>query len=166
MKKTKIGSMLVVAMLLFVSFGVAGYNKEKLNSGYEYQIHSVKEKKEMDISLAFSSPVIEYGGNYATIKACGLSCSSEGGKPVLPVQSNVLTFPLGTRIVHVETVPPHPAKMAISKQIQPAYKPVALNMKPQKISCTPDKELYASDAPYPQTWYRYALGGGLLMENT
>ena len=158
MRRAVIGIFLAV-LLLFGSMGIAGFNGKTERHSHQL-FYSTTESREMSISLDFSSPAVEENGNYAIIKVNGLSCFSESGKPVLPVESKVLTFPLGTKILKIETTPFHTKTMSIEKQIQPGYKPMPLN-KMDSIICKPDKEIYESNAPYPNTWYSYSLGGGL-----
>ena len=163
MKKARIGGILLAIMLMFGSVGLAGFSGKNMEK-YSHQLnHFTKEEKEISISLDFSSPIIEENDDFAVVKMKGLTCFSESGRPVLPVETKVLTFPLGTKILQIEMTPFHTKRMDIEKQIQPGYKPVPLNGMHDAI-CIPDKQVYESNDPYPNAWYRYAVGGGLVNE--
>jgi len=159
MQKRRIVGAFVVAMLLFVSIGVAGVERENLNGSYESQTRHYKAEREISISLTFPTPSVDSSGEYAAVTIDGLSSISESGEPVLPSASKVLKFPLGTKILSIEVTPVHPVKIQIPKKIQPAYKPVVKGT--SNVECTPDERTYESSAPYPSAWYRYGLGGGL-----
>ena len=154
MNKVRIGGVLIVVLLLIGSAAVGVNRKEKIGNTAYNQI-------EKDLSMHFSMPSVTYNGNYASIKIDGLhSIAYNSGEPILPVKTKVLTFPLGTK-VHVELSAVSSKRMNISMPIQPAYKPIALNAKYDKIRCEPDKNVYESSLPYPAKWYSYNLGGGL-----
>ena len=160
MTKRRIVGIFVVAMMLSVSFGMAGSNREMMSSGQDGHSNHYEKEEKMSISMNFPTPAVVSGKEYSSIKIEGLSSTSGDGNPVLPVKTKVLTFPLGTK-VHVDMAPPNPSRMTVPEKIQPAYKPVALNVKEKKAVCVPNEAVYKSSNAYPQTWYRYTLGGGL-----
>ena len=146
-------------MLMLGGIGIAGMEDSKEMRQHEY-CKSDAEGKEMSISLEFSSPIVEEKGEYAVVKMNGLASLSESGEPVLPAETKVLTFPLGTKILQIEMTSLSTKRMNVEKQIQPGYKSIPLN-RMHKITCVPDREIYESSNPYPNAWYRYTLGGGL-----
>jgi hypothetical protein len=116
-------------------------------------------------SMTISEPIITETSEYLTVSLEESESLLLGtGKPMLPVITNVFTFPLGTKIVDIK-VDFDTQKQVLSKKIQPSPKPVPLtnDLPFEKISAelVMDEEIYSSSALYPVESYTIREGAGI-----
>ncbi len=148
MERTKIASIVVVITFVISTFGLSIINAHDTEERYA------------EITLSFSRPAVEGGGDYMTVSLEGIdSYRMVAGEPVMPVSSTMLTFPLGTKILGVECTPINIKTMYLEKKIEPAPKPTLLNSTLSRV--VEKKEIYTSAAPYPERWCYYSTGGGI-----
>ncbi|MEA2054192.1 MAG: C25 family cysteine peptidase [Candidatus Thermoplasmatota archaeon] len=153
-EKTKVAVMLVVAILLFSSGGIAGvYNAGKAGVG---NVNVITE-----ISLSFSRPTVSSNENYVAVNVKEANSTLVASEPILPVHSTVLTFPLGTKILGVECIPLAIRTMKLDKKIEPAPEPILLDGKYSPKKVVENEGVYGSTAPYPERWCYYRTGGGI-----
>ncbi|HHH78107.1 MAG TPA: hypothetical protein ENL18_02705, partial [Thermoplasmatales archaeon] len=67
-------------------------------------------------------------GNYASISFDGCSSIHRSGYPVMPYKSEVLTFPLGTKIDGIDVSTGDVNTMHLDRKIIPASEPVRADM--------------------------------------
>ena len=146
--KTKIFRILAVIALLLVSFTTAETEKTGKNG--------VKT-----CEISFSAPEILGNGKYVNVNLEETnSIMRYAGNPMLPFYSKTMTFPLGTKIKSLECTCSQVKTMSVDKKIQPAPKPLPINIK-KKAEVTMDNEIYGSMDPYPNVWLAYRTSGGL-----
>ncbi len=132
----KILGILVVEMLLFSGFGIAGID----NNG---TINNLDDIETMEKTIAFSKPKIIDDGKYVKVMMEEANyILRKAGNPVLPVHSTIIKFPLGIEIVEVRCTPINIKTMELSKKISPF-------------------KINGNDVAYPKNWYDYKIGGGL-----
>ncbi len=118
-----------------------------------------EREKVMTLHFRFTKPEIKYEKEYAIIKMEGMHSLVDYGKPIIPYETKVLTFPLGTHVkVWLNSVDYGEEKT--TKLVMPGHKAIKLGVN-AKIERKLDEKVYGSSSPYPATWYRYRLAGGL-----
>jgi len=83
------------------------------------------------------------------------------GKPMLPVYSQTLNLPFGSKIISYEHEISEIQNIALSKKISPAPKPVIIGQEKSDSDFNIDQIIYNSDELYPENWFDSYLGGGL-----
>jgi len=120
-------------------------------------------------TLTFSQPAIkQYSSDYIEINFDGISTYlTNPGQPVLPEFVKSVELPFGAKNVNVEVTPNNVKEYEIDREIRPAPAHVLLVNNENSYSSTPikDEELYASDTPFPSSWYSYKVGCGLNANN-
>jgi hypothetical protein len=126
--------------------------------------NKISELKE--IELFFSTPQVNYNKNYAeiTLHEADLSIISPG-KPLLPKISQIVKFPLGTKIKNIEIVLPEVKQFTILKNINLVPYPLLNYGKMTNILSIFDKVLFKSSEEYPKQWFDYKTSGGLDYSN-
>ena len=143
----------VLIMLASGGFAINGNIKERTMQS------SVQSQHVTTVHFEFKKPYIKYETKYAVIGIDGLLPLEENGKPVVPYETKVLEFPLGTHVkVKIDSVKYKEEKIKIP--IIPGYKRVVLGSN-EKVERKADESIYESNSPYPATWYRYKAAGAL-----
>lgn len=115
--------------------------------------------------VCFTTPEIREDGNFTNIVIP--ECTSyimNAGKPMLPIYTQTITFPVRTEIVNVDFIFSSVQKARVYQRVIPASEHVPLDMKKAnyyKSATTLNKDVYSSFTPYPNTWYSYNMGRGL-----
>ncbi len=109
-------------------------------------------------SVSFLEPKIEIEKDFVTIHINEAnSYIMKQGKPMLPSYTQTYTFPLGTKIKSVVGTPKNIQTIPISKEIKPTPQAVIVG---QTISS--DKIINYGNEPYPEDWFQYDVGCGLI----
>jgi len=122
--------------------------------------NTVKEEKVTE-SVEFQSYQMIEEGEYAKILMEDANYMHYAGKPMLPYYTKVYYFPLGTK-VSVECIPKNIEIKHIDKKIMPAPAPKPLSIYYSSDENVGKDAVYDSMEAYPETWYSYYLGGGLV----
>ena len=140
----------VCLLLLTGGLGVQSYSKENV----EYEIDTAV--------IILSKPQIEETENGFSKLELEESSSflSEPGKPLLPVISNVFTFPLGTTIVDV-SVKCQIASLTLEKLLVPCSQPAIVDTYNGANGVVLDEAVYKSDALYPKQPFFIQQGAGI-----
>jgi len=134
----KIISIMVIACMLLAGFVIGGNNK-----------------KTITIEEIFQQPILVNMGRYAEIRMNGTnSFMLQPGKPLLPVKTIEMDFPLGTKIKDVKISISSVNNEKLDRKIEPV-------LTSSSISCAIDTKLYNSSSPYPEKWMTYSIGGGI-----
>jgi len=134
----KIISIMVIACMLSAGFVIGGNNK-----------------KTITIEEIFQQPILVNMGRYAEIRMNGTnSFMLQPGKPLLPVKTIEMDFPLGTKIKDVKISISSVNNEKLDRKIEPV-------LTSSSISCAIDTKLYNSSSPYPEKWMTYSIGGGI-----
>jgi len=148
----KIIPILIVGILVFSGLGAVALTDEKAYS------EKVEEK-----SIVISKPIIKNIGQYVTVNIEEATSSiSEPGKPMLPVVTEVSTFPFGTKICNVDVIISKVTEQVLPKEIQPTSEPKSLGVEIQGFK-GPSKnlEIYESSELFPSTSFSYKTASGL-----
>lgn len=155
--KTKIVAYLIVVLFLMGSVTTLGMGKQSTDN-------------EKTIAVKFSAPkttlsAIE-SNTYIQLQIGSADQSLyTAGEPILPMETTVLEFPLGTIITKVECVPQEIQTMTLPYKIMPAPQPIALNAENPVADYTADQATYTSAEYFPDSWVDYSTGGGLNSDN-
>jgi hypothetical protein len=152
----KILPILIVGILVLSGLGAVAGTDNKI------YFDKIEEK-----SIVISEPVVKDEGKYVTVNIDEATTSIlETGKPMLPVVTEVFTFPFGTKISSVEVTVSEANELVLSKEIKPAPEPVPLDVEIQTVK-EPAKNLilYHSKDLYPSTDYNYKIASGLENNN-
>ncbi len=142
--------------LMIISVAIMG------GSGETTSLCSQNERvKVYSLSLSLSKPNFEGKQSYVTIDLRESSSKlMKAGKPILPVITRTLTFPLGTKLLDID-VSIETQECMIDKKIEPAPKPVALDGKTHYEEVEEDQDVYESADLYPPYQYTIKTGAGL-----
>jgi len=143
---------ILVAMgLILANVAVVGVNR-----------HVVSEKgmEAMADEIHFSTYNLRENGEYLNVVMENARYLHRAGEPVLPYYTKTYYFPLGTR-VKVECIPESIEVEKVGRRIMPASEPTPLNSMGETKEIIKE-EVYASSKAYPDAWYSYNLGGGLV----
>jgi hypothetical protein len=116
-------------------------------------------------SMKISEPIIKYEGQYITVDLKEKkSFLLEPEKPMLPVISQVFTFPFKTKINSVEVIFSETNKLILQKEVKPALEPTPVGL---KVNSEPVKDLsiYENTDLYPSIDYSYTIASGLYDDN-
>jgi len=158
----KILPILVVGALVLSGLGAVAFTNNVTTNNYDN--NKSVEKSDM-MTLAFSPFVIEeYDSEYIEVNFEDTATYvMNPGHPVLPkvVKSFELLF--GARNVNVEVMVNNVQEYEIEKKIRPASPHIPLIATEEDIVVKSEKneKVYASEDPYPSTWYDYRIGCGL-----
>jgi len=153
--KKRILSILVVMLLLFTGVNVlAGDTLE----------NKMKTCFESD-DIFFSQVSILSDEKYATIEISEAnSFLRTPDAPMLPYFTKTYVYPFGTKILNVEIIPKTVIHQKIDKKIKPAPRPIPKTKISLKNAFSPseNKQIYLSNALYPNEWYSYNIKCGLM----
>ena len=149
----KILPFIVVTILVVGGFGAFATTDKK-----NYDIIKIKE-----VSIVISEPVIIDTGQYITVNIKeATSVLLEPGKPMLPVITQVFTFPFETKIISVDITISDADELILQKEIQPAPTPVPMNVGIKVTNkAIKDTKVYDSSELYPTSDYNYIAASGL-----
>ncbi|HEC81169.1 MAG TPA: peptidase C25, partial [Thermoplasmatales archaeon] len=146
-------SMQLVILLILNTFVVVGLSDATSNA--------MQDKLLKVYSITLSEPCFGEKEGYVTVDLKeAASWLMEAGKPMLPVVTKVLAFPLGTRVLDVN-VSIKMKKYVLDKRIKPAPKPAALDGHTIHEFSEEDKHVYGSTDLYPSDQYVTKTGAGL-----
>jgi hypothetical protein len=146
----KILLLLLVGILIFNGFGATAITRE--TKAFKYQTK--------EISVSFSEPIIRETDQYIIIDFNEATSSiSDVGKPILPVVTQIFTFPFGSKLVDVEVHFSNVKKISLSKEIQSTSKSSPINTISQESR--KNKEIYEYADLYPSDSYKITTGGGI-----
>ena len=148
----KILPILIVGILVLSGLGAVALTDEKTHT------EKVEEK-----SIVISKPVINDIGQYVTVNIDETTSSlSVPGKPMLPVVTEVFTFPFGTNINNVDVIISEVNEHVLTKEIRPNPEPKSLDVEKQVFK-EPSKNLkiYESSELYPSNGFSYKTASGL-----
>ena len=146
-------AIVIAAGLILANVAVVGVQKVNIK---DKSTEAVVEK------MHFSSYALKKNGEYLNVVMDGANYLHRAGEPILPYYTKVYYFPLGTR-VKVECIPDSIEVEKIGGKITPAMPSVPLNAVRQGMKEVDiNKGIYANENAYPDTWYSYTLGGGLV----
>jgi hypothetical protein len=114
--------------------------------------------------LLFSSPIIEFEGEFISINVEGAnSVLQSPGMPILPVYKKTLTFPFGTKIKDVECIINSDIEQRIvPKNIVTASEPIYPGfVEDPKVDADQVEQNLIIESLYPESWFDYNLGCGL-----
>lgn len=113
------------------------------------------------VSQNFLQPNTKENGEYIVIDmGTNMATLMNEGMPILPYTTEILTFPIGTRIKDVTVKTSEVKTVQLNKKITVSPQQLPLsnkNMEP----ITMNTAAYASAEVYPDKWYGYRTGGGL-----
>lgn len=148
----KIVSILSVGFLILSGFSVISLAND--------QTFELKTEKKQ---LVFSEPIIKDEGEFLNIDLKeATTYLLDASKPLLPVITQVFTFPFKTKINNVEVFFSKPQNIVLSKHVKPASEPIILNKELQSVDqLVKNIEIYESENIYPSTIFSYTVGTGL-----
>ena len=142
----KILILLVVGILLASGLGISATSAET---------DTKIEKKQ----LSFSKPIINQEKEYTTLEIKEAnSYLMEQNKPMLPTYTHTFTYPFNTDIKNVECTIKQTKQIEITKQIQPTPEIVSTGLATE----TRKETSYNINEPYPEKWYEYDIGTGII----
>ncbi|HHH78015.1 MAG TPA: hypothetical protein ENL18_02240, partial [Thermoplasmatales archaeon] len=145
------------AFLMFMgSISIAGVN----DTGNET---ATGEKSGFVIPMhfSFSLPSEYEKENFSVIDVGGADeAISMPSRPSMPYKSEVLTFPLGTKIDGIEVSTGDVNTMHLDRKIIPASEPVRADMS-NTVAERKEGKIYLSNEPYPSNWVEWNTGAGL-----
>ena len=151
----KIAVPLVVLVFLFSSAFAGVVNN--INPAGSADVSENEIMKEMNFSF---NGITVNGGEYENIASDGCSSIHRSGYPVMPYKSEVLTFPLGTKIDGIDVSTGDINTMHLDRKIIPASEPVRADMS-NTVAERKEGKIYLSDEPYPSNWVEWNTGAGL-----
>jgi len=171
----KILPIFVVGILVLSGFGAAAViNENMLSMKIKENSETVKinvkpmEKSE-SFAISFSPLVIEeIDSTYAEVRLTDSSTYlMNSGKPMLPMVVKAVELPFGATNIGVKVTPKNVQECEISKEIRPAPYHIPLIESENGINMQMQKEetVYASQLPFPSTWFSYDVGCGLNAAN-
>ncbi|NHJ49334.1 MAG: hypothetical protein FK733_16210 [Asgard group archaeon] len=148
----KIIPILIVGILVLGGLGAVALTDEKIYN------EKVEEK-----SIVISEPVINDIGQYVTVDIEEATTSIlEPGKPMLPVVTEVFTFPFGTKIRSVDVIISKVNEQFLPKEIQPTPEPKPLDVEIQAFKGhNKDLRFYETTELYPSSSFSYKTASGL-----
>ncbi len=120
------------------------------------------EKNYIHETILFSNPSLHDEGNYISVE-CSQQTSymMDTGKPVLPVYTQVFTFPRGTTIENIDVVFSEPIETPLEKKVIPAPAPMPLIAGTPVSQTKEDVTVYTEDDIYPEYQWTSSIKAGL-----
>ncbi len=149
--------MLFATMLVCIVLG------SSLSMGINAPLHEIKtgtSAQELVIPITFPELDVTQDGNYLSLGMDNAFYLSHEGYPVMPYQTQVLKFPVGTKIERITVEISEEKIIDLPKKIVPATQPVVTNMKEIIKREHKEAEIYSSSDPYPSEWTSYHVGIG------
>ena len=110
-------------------------------------------------------PITEETDSYLSVQVKGTNALlKDTGKPMLPVYLSTFTFSQNVKIKSISCIYSNVQEKSIARKIVPTPEPIPYNsLDSEKIKSvyTEDKEIYESEALYPNNWYEYTIRCGL-----
>ena len=151
----KIVVLLAISVFLFSSAFAGVVNN--INPAGSADVSENEIMKEMNFSF---NGITVNGGEYENIASDGCSSIHRSGYPVMPYKSEVLTFPLGTKIDGIDVSTGDINTMHLDRKIIPASEPVRADMS-NTVAERKEGKIYLSNEPYPSNWVELNTGAGL-----
>ncbi len=152
----KVVAILVVSAFLFSSTVFAGLTKES------FMQKASDSESFLNVVHTFSFSEVEVNEEGGYVKVAVETCENvmHTSYPMLPYNTEVMTFPFGTKIEDIEVTTSDVNVMQLDKKIKPAPKPISANMKSTQVEIK-EGEIYSSSEPYPSDWCTYNIGAGI-----
>lgn len=118
------------------------------------------------LHFSFSNPEFTDLGDFFQIAMKGTnSYLYDTGTPLLPIATQTLDLPFGTKIKDIVIDVNSVQSVVIDKPIQPAPAPFHLTGQFEEERYPLNPFIYQSDFVFPNAWYSYSMGSGLNSEN-
>ena len=144
----KLLAILIVCILVLGGLGAVAKTDDK------------KSKTEL---IDISEPMISNSDQFFKIDLKeSTSTFLDPGKPEIPVIKRIFTFPFGTKISNVDVVFSDINEMSLSKKIKPSPEPSIPGVIQFVTQSTMDETIYNSANLYPESWFIYDIGSGLI----
>ncbi len=159
MKKIKVLLTALIA-LIFIGTSALGSLHTRLVEDVT-EIHVATK----DVHLVFSPPeVMENHDYYLLGSGDDTEFLLQEGFPIMPYMTQVMTFPVGTRILKVEPTISTIRTLSLNKKIAPGPKPTPYGTSYDDAGVTLG-DIYGSAEPYPDNWFTQHIGVGLTDNN-
>lgn len=164
---SKILPILTVGILVLSGLGAAAITNVSTydNSTYDNKIVG---KSDM-IKLTFSPFVIEeYNSEYIEVNLEEPSkYYMNPGHPVVPKVVKTFELPFTAHNIKIDVTINNVKEYEIEKEIRPAspHIPLIATEEPIVVKAVKNEKVYASEEPFPSTWYSYRIGCGLNDKN-
>ncbi|MCD6331401.1 MAG: hypothetical protein J7L80_04300, partial [Thermoplasmata archaeon] len=132
-----------------------------VTSGEVKIFHEVKKAEEvLSLSFNFSEPSFLEKMGYTNVEiAEGDSFLRSPGKPMLPLKTVTINFPLGIKVKSVECIPDATKNITLTKKVIPAPSLHPLNK--NQCSGLKEEKIYESKEEYPSKWITWRTGAGV-----
>ena len=140
----------VAGLLLISSFAAIGLGNEASST--------------QQMTLSFQQPVIKDSSvdNFIEIDVSGANARlHHAGEPLLPIYTETMTFPFGTKILDITCNPVGIQTMDINEKVVPTPEPMLLDGGYYEPEYIPEASVYDSNDLYPNSWFNIYTGGGL-----
>lgn len=142
----------VVGLLLISSFTALSLGKEAIKSD--------------NLTINFNDCKIEQGlfngETYLEINIDGANAViSHESEPLLPVYTNKITLPFGTKIIDIECKIGEIQSKILNYKILPAPNKIIQGSDDTTPKYEMNENIYSKNEYYPDNWFSYYLGGGL-----
>ncbi len=118
------------------------------------------------IDQTFALPHITTYEQFTNIDIPNLdTCTTDPGKPKLPVYTTTYEFPLGTHITDIEYTSSPAQTLTLSQPVEPVPTPQPVGSQIQLIPHQVDPGIYTQTDSYPKTPHSYHTGVGLNKNN-
>ena len=159
----------VLPMVVILSLFLTGINVIAIENKVENNIIQLAQEND---HRSFSKATIKQKGEYIEVNVDEANTVLRAtGKPILPCNTKIYTFPRGTKIKDVKCTISEVTTTTqdITCKIQPAPAPVKRISIPNKIEMNDtivktkeDTDVYSSSDLYPDNWYDYKIYSGLV----
>jgi len=149
------GIVSIMGVMLLISSAFAGIDAPFLGTG------EGETEDSITLSIDFSEPKITYEKGYARITYTDddMSYLSDEGAPLMPYKTEVLTFPLGTKITDVVVELKGQYTLTLSQKVAPAPAPLPANMQHVHREIW-EGGVYQSTGRYPGEWATHTISIG------
>lgn len=116
------------------------------------------------LSINFEKPIIKESAveSYVELDVEGTNrYLHHEGEPVLPIYTETLKFPFGTKIKKVICTPNEIQTIELAHKIVPTPKPQIIGTVTKTIEYTQSSKVYDQNTYYPENWCKYFTAGGL-----
>jgi len=140
----------VVGLLFLSSFAA-------INTGAE-------AGKEQTLFMSFQTPMLKESTAESYIELIVEGTNGylhHEGEPVLPMYTQTLKFPFGTKIKNVICTPNEIQTIELTNKIVPTPKPEIVGTVSKTVEYTQSSNVYNQDYYYPEALYKYFTAGGL-----
>lgn len=149
----------VIIAMVFVCLFLGSSISMGINISFNTVTPQVNIEK-LIIPLYFPAPRLTENGDYINVDMDDAFYLNQEGYPVLPYQTQVFSFPLGTKIEDIRVKYSRETRFDLTKKIVPSARPVSGNMKEMTHEKPIKREIYFERQPYPEERMTYHIGVG------